>query len=84
VLAVLACYGTFFAMMAGIGSWQGYGPFYFAGLLAGGIVALFHLHWIRDRSREGCFRAFLHNHWIGLAVFAGVLLDALPPGTGAG
>jgi 4-hydroxybenzoate polyprenyltransferase len=83
VLAVLACYGAFFAMMAGIGAWQGYGPPYFAGLLAGGIIALFHLHWIRDRSREGCFRAFRHNHWIGLAVFAGVLFDAMPPGTGA-
>ncbi len=75
VLAVLACYGVFFAMMGGIGAWQGYGPLYFAGLLAGGVIALFHLHWIRDRSREGCFRAFLHNHWIGLAVFAGVVLD---------
>jgi 4-hydroxybenzoate polyprenyltransferase len=34
-----------------------------------------HYAWIRTRSREGCFRAFRHNHWIGLAVFAGVVLD---------
>jgi 4-hydroxybenzoate polyprenyltransferase len=84
VLAVALCYGAFFAMMAGIGAWQGYGPFYFTGLLFGGIVAGYHLHWIKDRSREGCFRAFLHNHWVGLAVFAGVVLDRLHAGGGIG
>ena len=25
----------------------------------------------RDRDRDACFRAFLHNHWVGAAVFAG-------------
>jgi 4-hydroxybenzoate polyprenyltransferase len=79
VLAVLLCYGAFFAMMGGIGAWQGYGPFYFTGLLFGGIVAGYHLHWIKDRAREACFRAFLHNHWVGLAVFAGVALDTQFP-----
>jgi 4-hydroxybenzoate polyprenyltransferase len=79
VPAIAACYGLFFAAMAAIGAWQGYGPFYFTGLLFGGIVAGYHLHWIRDRSREGCFRAFRHNHWIGLAVFAGVVLDTQFP-----
>lgn len=29
---------------------------------------------IRDRSREGCFRAFLNNNYVGGVVFAGVLL----------
>ena len=33
-------------------------------------------HWwlIRTRTREGCFRAFRMNHWVGFAVFAGVVL----------
>jgi len=34
-------------------------------------------HWslIRQRDRDGCFRAFTRNHWLGLAVFAGVAAD---------
>ncbi len=32
-------------------------------------------HWrlIRGRSREGCFSAFKHNHWLGFTVFCGVV-----------
>ena len=34
-------------------------------------------HWtlIRGRGREGCFRAFRANHWLGFAVFAGTAVD---------
>jgi 4-hydroxybenzoate polyprenyltransferase len=80
VAAVMACYAIFLGAMAGIGAWQGYGPFYYAGLAVAAALAGFHYRLIRDRSREGCFRAFRHNHWIGMAVFAGVLLDHLPKG----
>jgi len=33
---------------------------------------------IRERSRPGCFRAFLHNNWVGAAVFGGILVDSIP------
>jgi 4-hydroxybenzoate polyprenyltransferase len=42
-------------------------------LLAAGQV-VWHVRLIRSRSREGCFRAFHLNHWLGLSLFAGVLL----------
>ena len=29
---------------------------------------------IRDRDRDACFRAFLHNNWVGLAIFLGIVL----------
>jgi 4-hydroxybenzoate polyprenyltransferase len=47
---------------------------YFLGLMvAAGL--LIYQHWlIRDRQPDGCFRAFLSNHWAGLAVFVGVVL----------
>jgi 4-hydroxybenzoate polyprenyltransferase len=38
---------------------------------------------IRDRSREGCFAAFMNNNWVGGVVFAGILLDYLVGGRGA-
>jgi 4-hydroxybenzoate polyprenyltransferase len=35
--------------------------------------AVWHYLLIRDREREGCFRAFRLNHWLGFTVFAGVV-----------
>ena len=29
----------------------------------------------RGRERAACFRAFLHNNWVGMALFAGIALD---------
>ena len=77
VAGVMACYALFVGGMAAIGIWQDWKLFYFLGLLAALAISLLHYAWIRDRSREGCYRAFRHNHWIGLAVFAGVALDRL-------
>jgi 4-hydroxybenzoate polyprenyltransferase len=82
--AVMTCYALFVGIMAGIGAWQGCGPFYFTGLLVAAIIAGYHYLMIRGRTREGCFRAFRHNHWIGMTVFAGVLLDNLLWGASAG
>jgi 4-hydroxybenzoate polyprenyltransferase len=33
-----------------------------------------HFWLIRQRTREGCFKAFRLNHWLGFSVFAGVVL----------
>jgi 4-hydroxybenzoate polyprenyltransferase len=37
--------------------------------------ALWHLWLIKDRSREGCFKAFRLNHWVGFSLFAGLVLS---------
>jgi 4-hydroxybenzoate polyprenyltransferase len=44
------------------------------GLVAAAAQAAWHGRLIRDRSREGCFKAFRLNHWLGFAVFAGIAL----------
>lgn len=46
-------------------------PFYVAVTLAFGQVA-WHYTLIRSRSREGCFKAFRLNHWLGFTLFAGI------------
>lgn len=42
------------------------------------MLALAQVAWhytlIRERTREGCFKAFRLNHWLGATVFAGVVL----------
>jgi len=75
VLAVMACYAFFLLAMLGIGIWQEYGPWYTGGLLLAALIAGYHYRLIRDRTREGCFKAFRHNNWVGAAVFAGIVLD---------
>jgi len=46
---------------------------------AAGAQAAWHYTLIRDRSRDGCFRAFRVNHWFGFALFAGTVLGYTLP-----
>ncbi len=51
------------------------GGWYRTGLVAGAIFFVHHLWLIRSRERAACFRAFLNNHYFGMSVFIGILLD---------
>ena len=53
------------------------GPVFALALLAALAQVLWHFGMIRDRTREGCFRAFRLNHWLGATLFAGVALHYL-------
>ncbi len=44
----------------------------YGGAFAALAQALWHYRLIKGRSREGCFAAFRHNHWLGFAMFAGI------------
>jgi 4-hydroxybenzoate polyprenyltransferase len=73
VTAVMAFYALYIASWAVIGARLGYGWPYTAGLAVAAGQAAWHWTLIRTRTREGCFRAFRLNHWLGFAVFAGVV-----------
>jgi 4-hydroxybenzoate polyprenyltransferase len=47
-------------------------PWYLAVAISAGLFTLQQV-WVRDRDRDACFRAFLNNNWVGLALFAGLL-----------
>lgn len=67
--------GLFLFGMLLVGRMADLGPVYYLGLLgaAGGFAWQ---HWlIRARDRAACFRAFLHNHWVGLMIFISVVID---------
>jgi 4-hydroxybenzoate polyprenyltransferase len=75
VAAVMAFYAIFLASWSLIGRSLGLGLWYQAGIAAAALQAGWHWTLIRNRSREGCFRAFRLNHWVGFSVFVGVALD---------
>ena len=52
-------------------------PLLLAGLAAAALQAAWHFWLIKDRSRDGCFKAFRLNHWVGFATFVGVALSYL-------
>ncbi|WP_041411919.1 4-hydroxybenzoate octaprenyltransferase [Serratia sp. FGI94] len=59
--------------------WIGYlsqlgGAFYWSLLLAGALF-IHQQQQIAGRDRDACFRAFLHNNYVGLVVFIGVALS---------
>jgi 4-hydroxybenzoate polyprenyltransferase len=75
VAAIMLCYAIYLAGMAVVGARLGLGAAYYAGLLVALGCAVYHWTLIRNRGRDECFRAFLHNHWLGVAVFAGIAVD---------
>jgi 4-hydroxybenzoate polyprenyltransferase len=75
VAGVMLFYAAFVAVWAALGVQLRFGAPYFAGLAVAAGLAAWHYTMIRDRSRDGCFRAFRLNHWLGFVVFAGVVAD---------
>jgi len=68
-------YTLFFIALALVGRHAGLGAIYWAGLGVAVLLVAWEFMLARYRDREACFRAFLHNHWVGMAVFAGIALD---------
>jgi 4-hydroxybenzoate polyprenyltransferase len=75
VAAVMLCYAAMLAVFVIIGMKLQFGLYYYLGLAAAGCIMLYHYTLIRRREREGCFKAFLHNNWVGGAIFAGIAAD---------
>ena len=79
VAAVMASYAAMLLLLIGVGVKARLGWPFYAGLGAAGVMMVYHWTLIRGRSREGCFKAFMNNNWVGGAVFAGIVCS-LPLG----
>ena len=82
VLAVMACYAAMLGILLAVGWRLQLGIAYHGGLVLAAAMMVTHYFWIRERGREGCFRAFNHNNWVGGAIFAGIAVDYALKGMG--
>ncbi|MEY2689414.1 MAG: 4-hydroxybenzoate octaprenyltransferase UbiA [Pseudomonadota bacterium] len=75
VAAVMAFYAIYLASWAALAAGAGLSGWFLLGSAAAAAQAIWHWRLIANRSRDGCFKAFRINHWLGFAVFAGIALD---------
>jgi 4-hydroxybenzoate polyprenyltransferase len=68
---------VFYSLYLGLWSWAVLplaNPLaWWLGVAAGAAQVLWHYLLIRGRTREGCFQAFRVNHWVGCALFLGLV-----------
>jgi 4-hydroxybenzoate polyprenyltransferase len=77
VPAVLLFYGLYLAIWSWLLAPLVQGWAWWLGVALAGAQVVWHATLIWQRSREGCFKAFRLNHWVGLALFAGIFLGML-------
>lgn len=72
---ILACLmSCLLILMISIGQWFNLNACYYVSLFIAALLFAYQLWLIRERHPEKCFQAFLQNNYIGLVVFAGVVL----------
>lgn len=50
------------------------GAVYYLGVITAAGLMVYQQWMIRHRQSDACFHAFLHNQWVGAAIFTGILL----------
>jgi len=75
VAGVMVAQALFLLTMAAVGHERQLGVLYFLGLAIAVALVVYQYHLIKGREREGCFKAFLNNNWVGFVIFAGLALD---------
>lgn len=66
-------YTLFFAAMALVGQRAELGLWYWLAMGVAAVLVVYEFHLCRNRERGPCFQAFLHNNWVGAALFAGIV-----------
>jgi 4-hydroxybenzoate polyprenyltransferase len=74
VAAIMGFYGAYLLIWAALLPVPRQSPLFALGWLLAAAQVAWHFFLIRHRTREGCFKAFRLNHWLGASVFAGVVL----------
>lgn len=75
VALIMFFYLMMLALMACVGQCLNLAWPYYGGLAAALGVVLYHYQLIKSREESKCFKAFLHNNWVGALIFAGILMN---------
>jgi 4-hydroxybenzoate polyprenyltransferase len=75
LIALGVLYALFFLALVLVGQRAAMGTYYWLGVALAAALVVYEFVIARNRERAACFRAFLHNHWVGLTVFAGIAAD---------
>ena len=65
---------TMLVLLVAVGESLSFSLPYYLALLFSAILLVYQQFLIRKRHREQCFKAFLNNHWVGLAIAIGIAL----------
>jgi 4-hydroxybenzoate polyprenyltransferase len=74
VAAVMLSYAVYMLIWLQVLANRSLGAIFYVAIAIAAAQALWHWTMIRRRERDGCFRAFRLNHWLGFTVFAGIAL----------
>jgi 4-hydroxybenzoate polyprenyltransferase len=61
------------AMLVWLGARLSFSWPWYLGVAVAAALFVLQQAWVRERAPEACFRAFLNNNWVGMALFAGIL-----------
>jgi 4-hydroxybenzoate polyprenyltransferase len=77
VPAIMGFYAAYLLIWAWVLKADQQGGMFWLAWAVSAAQVVWHYFLIRHRSREGCFKAFRLNHWLGFSVFVGVVLSYL-------
>jgi 4-hydroxybenzoate polyprenyltransferase len=77
VPAIMGFYAAYLLIWAWLLKADQQGGMFWLAWAVSAAQVVWHYFLIRHRSREGCFKAFRLNHWLGFSVFVGVVLSYL-------
>jgi len=77
IAAISICYGVLFASQIWVAELVQLSKWFYLGWILALGCAIYELRLIATRKRDACFKAFLHNNWLGASLFLGILLGLL-------
>ena len=77
VFGIMVCHIVFLGMMSYVGWLLQLGLAYYLALVVVAGLVIYQFQLIKHREPPNCFKAFLHNNWVGATLFVGIALESL-------